>query len=210
MTSPLPTDSGPLYHRVSDNPYAAIPSLHEGYAMLVFLFIVMLAWRMRWRLRATRRWRPAPPDHPVHRGRLHRQPLRGRPAHRRRLRNRGRLRHPASVAAAGVHGPSERHADRGPLLAGAGAPSRVCAGCSHPCATRSPCSRSAALGCTGCSAAAWLDVAGATGVRASHHGLLRPARPAGTAVRHPLHRRARGTTRRSATATRPPSSPCIR
>ena len=23
---------GPLYHLVSDNPYAAVPSLHEGYA----------------------------------------------------------------------------------------------------------------------------------------------------------------------------------
>jgi len=48
-TSPLPTDSGPLYHLVSDNPYAAIPSLHEGYAMLVFLTVVMLAWNTRWR-----------------------------------------------------------------------------------------------------------------------------------------------------------------
>ena len=48
-TSPLPTDSGPLYHLVSDNPYAAVPSLHEGYAMLVFLFVVMLAWNTRWR-----------------------------------------------------------------------------------------------------------------------------------------------------------------
>jgi hypothetical protein len=48
-SSPLPTDSGPLYHLVSDNPYAAVPSLHEGYAMLVFLFIVMLAWNTRWR-----------------------------------------------------------------------------------------------------------------------------------------------------------------
>jgi membrane-associated phospholipid phosphatase len=48
-TSPLPTDSGPLYHLVSDNPYAAVPSLHEGYAMLVFLTVVMLAWNTRWR-----------------------------------------------------------------------------------------------------------------------------------------------------------------
>ena len=47
--SPLPTDSGPLYHLVAGNPYAAIPSLHEGYAMLVFLFVVMLAWNTRWR-----------------------------------------------------------------------------------------------------------------------------------------------------------------
>ncbi len=49
-SSPLPTDSGPLYHLVDGNPYAAVPSLHEGYAMLVFLFIVMLAWNTR------RRW----------------------------------------------------------------------------------------------------------------------------------------------------------
>jgi hypothetical protein len=48
-SSPLPTDSGPLYHLVDGNPYAAVPSLHEGYAMLVFLFIVMLAWNTRWR-----------------------------------------------------------------------------------------------------------------------------------------------------------------
>jgi membrane-associated phospholipid phosphatase len=48
-TSPLPTDSGPLYHLVSDNPYAAVPSLHEGYAMLVFLTVVLLAWNTRWR-----------------------------------------------------------------------------------------------------------------------------------------------------------------
>ncbi len=47
--SPLPTDSGPLYHLVSGNNYAAIPSLHEGYAMLVFLTVVMLAWNTRWR-----------------------------------------------------------------------------------------------------------------------------------------------------------------
>jgi PAP2 superfamily len=48
-SSPLPTDSGPLYHLVSGNSYAAIPSLHEGYAMLVFLFVVLLAWNTRWR-----------------------------------------------------------------------------------------------------------------------------------------------------------------
>jgi hypothetical protein len=48
-TSPLPTDSGPLYHLVDGNPYAAVPSLHEGYAVLVFLFVVMLAWNTRWR-----------------------------------------------------------------------------------------------------------------------------------------------------------------
>jgi hypothetical protein len=47
--SPLPTDSGPLYHLVSGNPYAAVPSLHEGYSMLFFLFVVLLAWNTRWR-----------------------------------------------------------------------------------------------------------------------------------------------------------------
>jgi hypothetical protein len=31
------------------NPYAAIPSLHAGYAFLAFLFVAMLAWRTRWR-----------------------------------------------------------------------------------------------------------------------------------------------------------------
>jgi membrane-associated phospholipid phosphatase len=41
--SPLPTDSGPIYHLVDDNPYAAIPSLHAGYSVLIFLFVVTLA-----------------------------------------------------------------------------------------------------------------------------------------------------------------------
>lgn len=31
------------------NPYAAIPSLHAGYAMLCFLFVASLVWRKRWR-----------------------------------------------------------------------------------------------------------------------------------------------------------------
>lgn len=35
---------------VPKNPYAAIPSLHGGYAFLVFLFVAMLLWRTR------RRW----------------------------------------------------------------------------------------------------------------------------------------------------------
>jgi len=48
-TSPLPTDSGPLYHLVDDNPYAAIPSLHGGYSFLIFLFAVTLLWNTRWR-----------------------------------------------------------------------------------------------------------------------------------------------------------------
>jgi len=47
--SPLPTDSGPLYHLVDGNPYAAIPSLHGGYSFLIFLFVFTLAWRTRWR-----------------------------------------------------------------------------------------------------------------------------------------------------------------
>jgi membrane-associated phospholipid phosphatase len=47
--SALPTASGPLYRLLLPNPYAAIPSLHGGYSFLVFLTIVMLAWRTRWR-----------------------------------------------------------------------------------------------------------------------------------------------------------------
>ena len=34
---------------VDPNPYAAIPSLHGGYAFLVFLFVATLTWRTRWR-----------------------------------------------------------------------------------------------------------------------------------------------------------------
>jgi hypothetical protein len=34
---------------VVKNPYAAIPSLHGGYAFLVFLFVAMLLWKTRWR-----------------------------------------------------------------------------------------------------------------------------------------------------------------
>ncbi len=34
---------------VQSNPYAAIPSLHGGFAFLVFLFVAGLAWRTRWR-----------------------------------------------------------------------------------------------------------------------------------------------------------------
>jgi membrane-associated phospholipid phosphatase len=48
-TSPLPTDSGPVYRLVDGNPYAAVPSLHGGYSLLVFLFLATLAWRTRWR-----------------------------------------------------------------------------------------------------------------------------------------------------------------
>jgi membrane-associated phospholipid phosphatase len=34
---------------IDPNPYAAIPSLHGGYAFLVFLFVATLAWPTRWR-----------------------------------------------------------------------------------------------------------------------------------------------------------------
>jgi membrane-associated phospholipid phosphatase len=38
------------YDLVRGNPDAAIPSLHAGYAFLVFLFLSTLFWRTRWRL----------------------------------------------------------------------------------------------------------------------------------------------------------------
>jgi hypothetical protein len=38
---------------IISNPYAAIPSLHGGYAFLVFLFVAALAWRSRWRWHVT-------------------------------------------------------------------------------------------------------------------------------------------------------------
>ena len=34
---------------IDPNPYAAIPSLHAGYAFLCFLFVVAIAWKTRWR-----------------------------------------------------------------------------------------------------------------------------------------------------------------
>ena len=34
---------------ISPNPYAAIPSLHAGYAFLCFLFAATLVWKTRWR-----------------------------------------------------------------------------------------------------------------------------------------------------------------
>ena len=43
--SKVPGGSGLLLH----NPYAAIPSLHAGYAMLVFLFVAAYARRLRFR-----------------------------------------------------------------------------------------------------------------------------------------------------------------
>jgi membrane-associated phospholipid phosphatase len=54
--NPAPNPSGAHgYHSISvsklidPNPYAAIPSLHAGYAFLCFLFVVTLAWKTRWR-----------------------------------------------------------------------------------------------------------------------------------------------------------------
>jgi PAP2 superfamily protein len=38
-----------LTRLIPKNPYAAIPSLHAGYAFFVFLFVTVLAWRTRWR-----------------------------------------------------------------------------------------------------------------------------------------------------------------
>jgi hypothetical protein len=34
---------------LASNPYAAVPSLHGGYAFLAFLFVAVLAWKTRWR-----------------------------------------------------------------------------------------------------------------------------------------------------------------
>jgi hypothetical protein len=34
---------------IPKNPYAAVPSLHGGYAFLVFLFVATLLWKTRWR-----------------------------------------------------------------------------------------------------------------------------------------------------------------
>jgi membrane-associated phospholipid phosphatase len=42
--------AAPSIHGViQGNPYAAIPSLHAGYAFLVFLFLTTTFWRSRWR-----------------------------------------------------------------------------------------------------------------------------------------------------------------
>jgi membrane-associated phospholipid phosphatase len=38
------------YDLVRGNPAAAVPSLHAGYAFLVFLFVASLFWRTRWRV----------------------------------------------------------------------------------------------------------------------------------------------------------------
>jgi membrane-associated phospholipid phosphatase len=34
---------------IASNPFAAVPSLHGGYAFLAFLFVATLAWKTRWR-----------------------------------------------------------------------------------------------------------------------------------------------------------------
>jgi membrane-associated phospholipid phosphatase len=54
--NPAPNPSGAHgYHSISisklidPNPYAAIPSLHAGYAFLCFLFVLTLLWKTRWR-----------------------------------------------------------------------------------------------------------------------------------------------------------------
>jgi membrane-associated phospholipid phosphatase len=54
--NPAPNPSGAHgYHSISisrlidPNPYAAIPSLHAGYAFLCFLFVLILVWKTRWR-----------------------------------------------------------------------------------------------------------------------------------------------------------------
>jgi membrane-associated phospholipid phosphatase len=52
VTSGLPVQGEhgfSLASLIDPNPYAAIPSLHAGYAFLVFLFVAMLAWRTPWR-----------------------------------------------------------------------------------------------------------------------------------------------------------------
>jgi len=36
-----------VFHYVDNNPYAAVPSLHAGYSLLIFLFLVTLAWQSR-------------------------------------------------------------------------------------------------------------------------------------------------------------------
>jgi len=48
-TSSAPASSTSFYGLIQGNPYAAIPSLHAGYAFLVFLFAATLAWSARWR-----------------------------------------------------------------------------------------------------------------------------------------------------------------
>jgi len=48
-TSSAAASTSSFYGLIQGNPYAAIPSLHAGYAFLVFLFAATLAWGTRWR-----------------------------------------------------------------------------------------------------------------------------------------------------------------
>jgi membrane-associated phospholipid phosphatase len=48
-TSSAGTSGRSLHGLIQGNPYAAIPSLHAGYAFLIFLFATTLAWRTPWR-----------------------------------------------------------------------------------------------------------------------------------------------------------------
>ena len=48
-TSSAAQGGGSFYHLIHGNPYAAIPSLHAGYAFLIFLFATTLVWRSRGR-----------------------------------------------------------------------------------------------------------------------------------------------------------------
>src|SRR5262249_14017258 len=55
LEAPIPTGTNvntiSFAHVIPRNPYAAIPSLHGGYAFLVFLFVTTLVWRSRGRWR---------------------------------------------------------------------------------------------------------------------------------------------------------------
>ena len=185
-TSPLPTDSGPLYHLVSDNPYAAIPSLHEGYAMLVFLFIVMLAWNTRWRWWVTGTALLYPI---IQSSRSSTPPTTTWSTCSSAASTRPWPSSASGVCGGGWDGPSERHADRGPVLAGAGAR----AGSARAARIHAlPAHRVRGQPHRGVRAAGGgrLDVAGATGVGPLLPRALRPARPVGRGL-VPLDRRAR-------------------
>ncbi len=132
-TSPLPTDSGPLYRLVDGNPYAAVPSLHGGYSLLVFLFVADAGVE---HAMAVVGRRPAAlyPLIQTHRRRLHGQPLRRRPADRRRLRRR-RAATACGGSGAGRAGPSDRHGRQPPPVPDR-SPEPARAGGSPPTATR--------------------------------------------------------------------------
>jgi membrane-associated phospholipid phosphatase len=48
-TSSVATSGTSLHGLIQGNPYAAIPSLHAGYAFLIFLFAATLVWDTGWR-----------------------------------------------------------------------------------------------------------------------------------------------------------------